>query len=52
MVMIALLVQWHRSDSRTAKRMDRSADRDDDAELAAYNAMLAEAARRDALGRH
>lgn len=52
MVMIALLVQWHRSDSRTAKRMDRSADRDDDAELAAYNAMLAQVARRDALGRH
>jgi putative copper resistance protein D len=51
-VMIALLVQWHRSDRRTAKRLDRSADRDEDAELAAYNAMLAEAARRDALGRH
>lgn len=52
LVMIALLVQWHRSDRRTAKRLDRSADRDEDAELAAYNAMLAEAARRDALGRH
>lgn len=49
-VMIALLVQWHRSDSRTAKRLDRSADRDEDAELAAYNAMLAEVARRDAAG--
>ncbi|MGV0748422.1 cytochrome c oxidase assembly protein [Mycolicibacter minnesotensis] len=47
MVMIALLVQWHRSDRRTAKRLDRAADRDDDAELAAYNAMLAEMARRD-----
>ncbi|OBK84775.1 cytochrome c oxidase assembly protein [Mycolicibacter sinensis] len=52
LVMIALLVQWHRSDRRTAKRLDRSADRDEDAELAAYNAMLAEAARRDALGQH
>ena len=50
-VMIALLVQWTRSDQRTAKRFDRAAARDEDAELAAYNAMLAEVARRDALGR-
>jgi cytochrome c oxidase assembly factor CtaG/putative copper export protein len=47
-VMIALLVQWSRSDQRTARRLDRAAERDDDAELAAYNAMLAELARRDA----
>lgn len=47
-VMLALLVQWARSDDRTARRLDRAADRDDDAELAAYNAMLAELARRDA----
>ena len=47
-VMIALLVQWTRSDRRTAKRLDRAADRDDDADLAAYNAMLAELAKRDA----
>jgi cytochrome c oxidase assembly factor CtaG len=46
-VMIALLIQWSRSDQRTAKRLDRAADRDEDAELAAYNAMLAELARRD-----
>ena len=45
--MIALLVQWSRSDKRTATRMDRAADRDHDADLAAYNAMLAEMARRD-----
>lgn len=51
-VMVALLVQWHRSDERISKRHDRAADRDDDAELASYNAMLAEMARRDALGRH
>ena len=50
-VMIALLVQWTRSDRRTARRLDRAADRDDDAELAAYNAMLAELARRDTSGR-
>jgi cytochrome c oxidase assembly factor CtaG/putative copper export protein len=51
LVMIALLVQWTSSDRRTAKRLDRAADRDDDAELAAYNAMLAELARRDTSGR-
>jgi cytochrome c oxidase assembly factor CtaG/putative copper export protein len=50
-VMIALLIQWRRSDQRTAKRLDRAADRDDDADLAAYNAMLAELARRDAQSR-
>ncbi|MCV7290531.1 bifunctional copper resistance protein CopD/cytochrome c oxidase assembly protein [Mycolicibacterium wolinskyi] len=46
-VMLALLIQWRRTDQRTAKRLDRAADRDDDADLAAYNAMLAEMARRD-----
>ncbi len=50
-VMIALLTQWSRSDQRAARRFDRAADRDDDAELAAYTAMLAELARRDASGR-
>ncbi|MFD7657887.1 cytochrome c oxidase assembly protein [Actinosynnema sp. NPDC059797] len=39
-VMVALLVQWARSDSRDARRADRRADADGDAELAAYNAML------------
>ena len=48
LVMFALLIQWSRSDRRTATRIDRAADRDDGAELAAYNAMLAELARRDA----
>lgn len=48
-VMLALLVQWARSDRRTAKRLDRAADRDD-AELAAYNAMLAQLAGRDKPG--
>jgi putative copper resistance protein D len=46
-VMIAFLIQWRRSDQRTAKRLDRAADRDDNAELAAYNAMLAELSRKD-----
>ncbi|HEX9833639.1 MAG TPA: cytochrome c oxidase assembly protein [Mycobacterium sp.] len=46
-VMIALLIQWRRSDERTAKRLDRAADRDDEADLVAYNRMLAELARRE-----
>lgn len=49
-VMLALLVQWARSDRRTAKRLDRAADRDDDAELAAYNAMLSRLARGETPG--
>lgn len=44
LVMLALLIQWRRSDNRTAKRLDRAADRDEDAELAAYNNMLAKLA--------
>ena len=47
LVMLALLIQWSRSDDRTAKRSDRAADRDHDADLAAHNAMFAELARRD-----
>lgn len=46
-VMLALLMQWSRSDKKLATRLDRAADRDDDAELSAYNAMYAELARRD-----
>lgn len=38
---VALLVGWIRSDRQTSKRLDRQADRDDDAELKAYNARLA-----------
>jgi len=39
---LALLVvlTWSRSDGRESKRRDRQADRDGDAELQAYNAML------------
>ena len=50
-VLLALLIQWQRSDRRTAARLDRAADRDHDADLAAYNAMLAELARRDGANR-
>ncbi len=49
-VLIALFVQWRRSDQRTATRLDRAAERDEDADLAAYNALLAELARRDRAG--
>ncbi|MFH5210563.1 cytochrome c oxidase assembly protein [Antrihabitans spumae] len=47
LVMLALLIQWSRADDRAAKRYDRAAERDDDAELAAHNAMFAELARRE-----
>ena len=46
-VLIVIAVQWARSDDREATRMDRQADRDDDAELRAYNDRLAAMARRD-----
>ena len=40
-VLIVIAVQWSRSDDREAKRTDRQADRDGDAELRAYNDHLA-----------
>ena len=46
-VMLALAVQWYRSDMRDARRAERQAERDDDAELRAYNEMLQEMARAD-----
>ncbi len=44
-VLVAIL--WNRSDARDAKRGDRKADRDGDAELTAYNEMLAARSKRD-----
>jgi putative copper resistance protein D len=44
---VILAVQWARSDTREARRRDRAADRDGDAELDAYNAMLARIAATD-----
>lgn len=38
---IIVAILWSRSDDREAKRSDRAADRDGDADLEAYNAMLA-----------
>ncbi|MEU4802777.1 cytochrome c oxidase assembly protein [Actinosynnema sp. NPDC023587] len=46
-VMVALLVQWARSDDRDARRSDRKADADGDADLAAYNAMLSKMSKRE-----
>jgi putative copper resistance protein D len=43
----ALFVQWIRADVREARRRDRAADRDGDAELVAYNARLQELAEKD-----
>jgi putative copper resistance protein D len=46
-VLIALLLQWARADEREARRADRRADTDGDAERAAYNAMLRQLAEGD-----
>ncbi|HTJ67292.1 MAG TPA: cytochrome c oxidase assembly protein, partial [Actinospica sp.] len=46
-VLLVLFVQWARSDQREAKRKDRKADRDGDAELNDYNEYLAGLARRN-----
>lgn len=40
LVLIALMVQWARSDTREAVRKDRSESRTGDEDLSAYNAML------------
>lgn len=46
-VMLALAWQWFQSDMREARRGERQADRDDDAELKAYNEMLQEMSHSD-----
>jgi putative copper resistance protein D len=47
LLIIAVAVQWARSDSKEAKRRDRRVDRDGDAELAAYNENLRRLAQHD-----
>ncbi len=42
---ILVVFMWSRSDARESKRYDRKAERDGDAELAAYNEMLARRAK-------
>ncbi|WP_062210060.1 cytochrome c oxidase assembly protein [Demequina oxidasica] len=44
---IGVVVAWRAADAREGKRKDRQADRDDDAELKKYNAMLAQVADQD-----
>jgi Predicted membrane protein len=41
LVLIALVLQWAKSEERQARRRDRAADRNGDAELIAYNNYLA-----------
>lgn len=43
---VSVAILWSRSDDREAKRRDRAADRDGDAELEEYNRMLADRATR------
>ncbi|MEZ0093007.1 cytochrome c oxidase assembly protein [Streptacidiphilus sp. EB129] len=47
-VLIALTFQWAKSEERLSRRKDRTADRDGDSELNAYNAYLAALERRSA----
>jgi cytochrome c oxidase assembly factor CtaG len=48
MVAIGVALQWSRTDARETRRKDRAADRNNEAELAAYNNMFANLAKRDA----
>ena len=48
---LGVAVAWARSDEREARRRDRAADRDGDAELTAYNAALAARAARSGVPR-
>jgi len=43
---IVVAIMWARSDERDAKRLDRKAERDGDADLEEYNRMLAQRAKR------
>lgn len=52
-LIIALIIaaEWYRRDQADARRYERQAERDDDAQLRAYNEYLAQQARRDARDR-
>ncbi|WP_404286609.1 cytochrome c oxidase assembly protein [Glutamicibacter arilaitensis] len=49
---ILVVVSWLRQDKKDTKRYDRQADRDGDAELAAYNEMFAKMKQQEAKGEH
>jgi putative copper resistance protein D len=44
---VVIAMQWSRNEGRIAKRLDRKAENDDDADLKAYNDMLGGLASRD-----
>ncbi|MBT2594021.1 cytochrome c oxidase assembly protein [Arthrobacter sp. ISL-72] len=48
LVAIGVAIMWSQSDARESKRTDRAADRNNDADLNAYNDMFAKLAERDA----
>lgn len=48
LVAIGVAIMWSRSDERETRRTDRAADRNNDADLTAYNDMFAKLAERDA----
>jgi putative copper resistance protein D len=48
LVAIGVAIMWSRSDERETRRTDRAADRNNDADLTAYNNMFAKLAERDA----
>ncbi|MFC0458388.1 cytochrome c oxidase assembly protein [Arthrobacter liuii] len=48
LVAIGVAIMWSRSDQRETRRVDRAADRNNDADLTAYNDMFAKLAERDA----
>lgn len=47
LVLLVLVAQWYRADSRQARRQDDRADRNGDAELVSYNQMLGRLAEQD-----
>ncbi|WP_427015688.1 cytochrome c oxidase assembly protein [Pseudarthrobacter sp. P1] len=47
-IALGVAIMWSRSDARETKRKDRAAERNNDADLNAYNDMFAQLAQRDA----
>jgi putative copper resistance protein D len=47
LIALGVMVSWNRDDTRESKRKDRQADRDNDAELHAYNEMFAQLKKQD-----
>nr|WP_231391944.1 cytochrome c oxidase assembly protein [Arthrobacter sp. 35W] len=47
-IALGVAIMWSRSDARETKRTDRAADRNNDADLDAYNNMFSQLAKRDA----